>query len=384
MHAAPPTSADLFCPRAQPQHLACLVDRTLAPPTRDTAPGPQIYGRPQGSGCRHCTQISPQRAAELETAVAAAAEASPTDSLVLSPRMAAAVRNPASLASQVLTLTLITNLNLTLTLSPRTPTAAYGGLESSSFSMSGAAPDMHISRAGPLAVSPAVTCTLTRHAHALVGVLTRLGPAAFRIAARQACLAASARGVPQLYLFSTCESGGSRDRPLDAPAEVRPMAVQCCSVDWRRRRRCGTCGRGTSSPSRPSRPGDAMRGGCLFRCWSVRHQRPVTEGHGTWSSTPRPEPGLHGALACVMATTEGRRRSRVQLTCIGKATLEAFRGCTRSLYLRGLAGLGCSASAPTYSRLHLLHRLGANRRLRGALRRLDVPDALEFDEPELR
>ncbi len=28
------------------------------------------------------------------------------------------------------------------------------------------------------------------------------------------------------------------------------------------------------------------------------------------------------------------------------------------------------------------HHLGADRRLRGALRRLDVPDALEFDEPE--
>ncbi len=48
-----------------------------------------------------CTQISPQRAGELETAVAAAAEASPTDSLVLTPRTASAVRNPATLASQV-------------------------------------------------------------------------------------------------------------------------------------------------------------------------------------------------------------------------------------------------------------------------------------------
>ena len=59
-----------------------------------------------GSRVRHCMQISTERASELDTAVAAAADASPTDSLVLSPRTAAAVRNPAMLASQVLRLTL--------------------------------------------------------------------------------------------------------------------------------------------------------------------------------------------------------------------------------------------------------------------------------------
>ena len=60
------------------------------------APNPEVW---------HYVQISAQRAGELETAVAAAAEASPADSLVVSPRTAAAVRNPATLASQVLRLT---------------------------------------------------------------------------------------------------------------------------------------------------------------------------------------------------------------------------------------------------------------------------------------